>query len=86
MARFVAIAILLAIGVGIYAFMQTSSLNVATIKLAAAEKEVADLKKKMGQYTTQASSATTELASCKDKVTELQTALDTASKKPAAKR
>lgn len=85
MARFVAVAILLALGVGIYAFMQTSNLNVAELKLGAAERRIADLEKKMLQNNTQTKTSATELASCQEKVTELQTALDS-SKKPGAKR
>jgi hypothetical protein len=86
MARFVAIAILLAIAAGIFGVMQMSSLNVASQKLAIAEKELADIKKRTAQNATVAQTAAADLASCRDQVTELQTALETASKKPAAKR
>ena len=86
MARFVAIAILLAIGAGIFGFMQMSNLSTAELRLAKAESELADLKKKTGQNAADAKSAMALLASCKDQVTELQTALDAASKKPAGKR
>lgn len=86
MARFIAIAILLAIGAGLFAFMQMSALSTAELKLAKVESELADLKKKTGQNAADAKSAMTSLAACKDQVTELQTALDAASKKPAGKR
>ena len=86
MARFVAIAILLAIGTGIFAFMQMSALSTAEMRLAKSVSDLADLKKRTGQNADIAKTATADLAACRDQVTGLQTDLDAASKKPAGKR
>jgi uncharacterized protein HemX len=86
MARFVAIAVLLAIAAGVYAFMQTSNLNAAQMTLAVKEQELADLKKRINGYSTESKNAASALATCQGQVTDLQTALDAAAKKPAAKR
>lgn len=85
MARFVAIAVLLAIAAGVYAFMQTSNLTAAQMTLAAKEQELADLKKRINAFSTESKNATTALASCRDEVTALQTAAE-AAKKPAGRR
>jgi uncharacterized protein HemX len=86
MARFVAIAVLLAIGAGVYAFIQASNLKTAEMRLANTEKELGDWKKRMSQYTAENKTLTADIAQCKTQVTELQTALETASKRPGAKR
>lgn len=84
MARFVAIAVLLAIAAGVYAFMQTSNVTAAQMQLAAKEQELADLKKRINGFSTESKNAATALASCRDEVTALQTAAE--AKKPAARR
>jgi uncharacterized protein HemX len=85
MARFVAIAVLLAIAAGVYAFMQTSNLTAAQMTLAAKEQELADLKKRINGFSTEAKNAATALATCQTQVTDLQTAAE-AAKKPAGRR
>jgi len=90
MARFVAIAILIAIGVGVYAFMERSDANTARLQLAKVQGELDLYKKRTGEYTSATKEAQTALAECNTKSTELQTALDTAmaaaTKKPAGKK
>jgi uncharacterized protein HemX len=85
MARFVAIAVLLAIAAGVYAFMQTSNVTAAQMQLAVKDQELADLKKRINGLSTESKNAATALASCRDEVTALQTAAETA-KKPAGRR
>ncbi len=85
MARFVAIAVLLAIAAGVYAFMQTSNVHAAQMTLAVKEQELADLKKRLTSINTESKNAATALASCRDEVTALQTAAE-AAKKPAGRR
>ncbi len=86
MARFVAIAVLLAIAAGVYAFMQTSNLHAAQMTLAAKDQELTELKKRINGFSTESKNAATALATCRDEVTTLQTAAEAASKKPAARR
>lgn len=86
MARFVAIAIMLAIGAAIYAFMQTSNLKVANLRLAGVEQELADLKKRTTTSASEVSRINADLTACHDQVTTLQTSLDEAMKKKPGKR
>jgi uncharacterized protein HemX len=85
MARFVAIAVLLAIAAGVYAFMQTSNLTAVQMTLAARDQELADLKKRVSTSNMESKNTATALAACKDEVTALQTAAE-AAKKPAGRR
>ncbi len=88
MARFVAIAILLAIAAGVYGFIQRSNVTAAQMQIAETQKELATWKTRANQYQSENKSASASLESCKAQVTEIQTALDAANaaKKPAAKR
>ena len=61
MARFVAIAILIAIGVGVYAFMERSNANTARLQLAKVQGELDLYKKRTGEYTSATKEAQTAL-------------------------
>ena len=87
MVRLVAIAFLVAIAAGVYAFMQMSAVNAVQLKLANTEQELATWKKRGTEYTTENKSISANLEQCNVKVTELTAALESATaKKPAAKR
>ncbi len=84
MARFVAIAILIAIAAGVYAFSERSSAENLRLQLAKSESDLALFRKRSGEYTAETKAAQTALAECTTKTTELQTALEAAAtKKPA---
>jgi len=90
MARFVALAVLLAIAAGVYGFVQRSNVTASQMKIAEVEKELATWKTRTNQYQAESKSAATNLEACNAKVVEIQTALDAAvaasAKRPGAKR
>ena len=90
MARFVALAILLAIAAGIYGFIQSSKVTAAEMQIANTEKELATWKTRATQYQTENKASGAAAETCKAQLTEAQTALETANaaltKKPGAKR
>jgi hypothetical protein len=86
MARFVTLAVLLAIGVAIYAFTERAAAQTLRLQLAKSQSELDLYKKRTGEYTTAFKEAQATLAECKSQSAELQTALETATKKPGAKK
>ncbi len=90
MVRFVALAIMLAIGAGVYAFIQKSNVAAAQMQIAATTKELETWKTRLNQYQAEGKTVASNLEQCTAKVTEIQTALDTAvaamAKRPGAKR
>ena len=90
MVRFVALAIMLAIGAGVYGFIQQSNVAAAQMKLDATEKELQTWKTRLTQYQSESKAEKANLEQCNAKVTEIQTALDAANaamaKRPGAKR
>lgn len=89
MVRFVALAVLLALAAGVYAFIQKGNATAAYMQVDATNKELATWKERAGQYQATSKTAVSDLDSCNTKVTEIQTALDAAlaaQKKPAGRR
>jgi uncharacterized protein HemX len=89
MARFVALAILLAIAAGVYGFIQRSNVTAQQMRIAEVQKELETWKVRTTQYQSESKAASTGLEACNAKVAEVQTALDAAleaQKKPAARR
>lgn len=90
MARFVALAILLALAAGVYGFVQRSNVVAAQMQIAETEKELATWKTRATQYQTENKTSSASLETCRAQVTEAQTALEAATsaaaKKPGAKR
>ena len=91
MVRFVALAVLLAIGAGVYAFIQASNVTAIQMQLNATTAELEKWKTSTSQYQAASKEATANLDTCTAKVTEITTALDAANaamaaKRPAAKR
>ncbi len=84
-ARVFALAFLIALGAGIYAFMQKSAADTAHLRLVEVEKELATYKTRTTQYLDLSKTAAASLEQCNVKVTELQTALDEASKRAPAR-
>ncbi len=86
MVRFVALAVLLAIGAGVYAFIQASNVSAIQVQLTATRAELEKWKTSTSQYQATAKEANANLATCTEKVTEVTTALDAANAAMAAKR
>ena len=90
MVRFVALAVLLALGAAVYGFIQHSDVTAAQMQIANTNKELATWKERATQYQSTSKTASADLASCNTKVTETQTALDAAlaamPKKPAGRK
>ncbi len=91
MVRFVALAVLLAIGAGVYAFIQTSNVTAIQMQLNATTAELEKWKTSTSQYQAASKEATANLDTCNAKVTEITTERDAAvaamaAKRPAAKR
>ncbi len=90
MARFVALAILLAIGAGVYAFLQKQDAQAVQMQLNKVTEELNTAKARATQASTENKTATASLAACNEKVTEIQTSLDAANaamaKKPGARK
>ena len=91
MVRFVALAVLLALGAGVYAFIQKSNVNAIQIQLNATTQELEKWKTSTSQYLATSKEATSNLDQCNARVTEITTQLDAANaamaaKKPGAKR
>jgi uncharacterized protein HemX len=89
-ARVFALAFLIAIGAGVYAFTQKSAVAAIQLKVDATEKELALWKTRTTQYQEAAKTSAASLDQCNAKVSELQTAVDeaaaAAAKRPGAKR
>jgi uncharacterized protein HemX len=90
MARFVALAILIAIGAGVYAFLQKQDAQAVQLQLTKVQEELNTYKTRTNQYVSESKTASDNLEACNAKVTEIQTALDTANaalaKKPGRRR
>ncbi len=90
MVRFVALAIMLAIGAGVYGFVQQSNVAAAQLRIDATEKELQTWKTRLTQYQAEGKTVAANLETCNAKVVEIQTALDAATaamdKRPGAKR
>lgn len=90
MVRLVALAILLAIGSGVFAFVQMSNVTAAEMKVAAVQKELDTWKTNAKQYQDASKSAAAGLEQCNTQKAEIQTTLDAvnaaAAKHPGAKR
>jgi len=90
MVRFVALAVLLAIGAGVYAFIQKSNVNAIQMQLNATNQELEKWKTSTSQYLAASKEATTNLDTCTARVTEITTELEAANaamaKRPGAKR
>ncbi len=89
MARFVALAILLAIAAGVYGFIQRSNVTAAQMQIANLNTELEKWKTSTKQYQDVSKTASTDLQSCRAQVTEITTQLEAATaamKKPAGRR
>ncbi len=90
MVRFVALAIMLAIGAGVYGFIQQSNVAAAQMKIVATERELQTWKTRLAQYQEEGKTVAGNLEQCSAKVTEVQTELGAANaalaKRPGAKR
>ncbi len=78
MVRFVALAVLLALAAGVYAFIQKGEVSAAKMQIEATNAELAQWKTSANQYQQTSKTATSDLDACNAKVTEVQTALDAA--------
>jgi hypothetical protein len=91
MVRLVALAILLALGAGVFAFIQMSNVKAAEMQLAATQAELQTWKTRLTQYQSEGKTVASNLEQCNAQKAEIQTALDAANaamtaKRPAAKR
>jgi Tfp pilus assembly protein PilE len=89
MARFVALAVLLAIAAGVYGFIQRSNVTAAQMRIAETQKELETWKVRTAQYQSESKSAAAGLEACNAQVNQVQAALDAAleaQKKPAGRR
>ncbi len=91
MVRLVAIAILLALGAGAFAFVQMSNVKAAEMQLAATQAELQTWKTRMTQYQAEGKTVAANLEQCNVQKAEIQTQLDAAvaaaaTRRPGAKR
>ena len=89
MARFVALAILLALAAGVYGFIQRSNVAAAQMQIANLNAELAKWKTSTQQYQDVSKTASADLETCRAQVTEISTQLEAATaamKKPAGRR
>ena len=85
-ARFLALAVLVVLGMAIYVFMVRSDLDAATAKISTVEQDRDRWQKTATQATATSKGAASELSQCKAQMTDLQTQLEAAMKKPAGRR
>ena len=85
MARFVALAVLLAIAAGVFGFMQMSNATAAQMQLAAVQAELQTAKANAKQYADSSKMAASNLEQCNSQKAEIQTQLDTVNAAMAAK-
>ena len=71
MVRFVALAVLLAIGAGVYAFIQVSNVTAIQMQLNATTAELEKWKTSTSQYQAASKEATANLDTCTAKVMQL---------------
>lgn len=86
MARIVALAVLVVLGMSIYVFMVRTDLDAAQAKISTVEQDRDRMKKTMDQSSMTTKAAASDLSQCKAQVTDLQAQLEAAMKKPAGKR
>ena len=89
MARFVALAILLALAAGVYGFIQRSNVTAAQMQIGALNAELEKWKTSTKQYQDTSKTASADLETCHAQVTEITTQLEAATaamKKPAGRR
>ncbi len=85
MVRFVALAILLAIGAGVFAFIQMSDVAAAQAQLGAVQAELQTAKANAKQYADSSKAAAANLEQCNSQKAEIQSSLDAANAAMAAK-
>jgi uncharacterized protein HemX len=86
MVRFVALAVLLAIGAGVYAFLQAANVSAIEVQLTATKAELEKWKTSTSQYQATSKEASANLATCNANLTEVTTQLDAAKAAVAPKR
>ena len=86
MARFLALAVLVVLGMAIYVFMVRTDLDAAQAKISTVEQDRDRWQKTASQATASSKNDAGELSQCKAQVTDLQAQLEAAMKKPAGKK
>lgn len=86
MARFLALAVLVVLGMAIYVFMVRTDLDAAQAKISTVEQDRDRWQKNASQAAVTSKNGAAELSQCKAQVTDLQAQLEAAMKKPAGRR
>ncbi len=86
MARFLALAFLVVVGMAVYVFMVRTDLDAATAKISTVEADRDRWQKSAAAAQSTSKNDAAELSQCKAQVTDLQTQLEAAMKKPAGRR